>query len=65
MMTTGAHHPSLTSRDRQDLKQAARRRRKHLRHIHPPTREQQLALIEEARAARAAHAQERDVPGRH
>ena len=34
----------LTSRNR--------RRRVHLRHIHPPTREQQLALIEEARAAR-------------
>jgi hypothetical protein len=34
------------------------RRREHLRHIHPPTREQQLALIEEARAARLAHDQE-------
>jgi hypothetical protein len=55
-MRTGAY-PSLTPSDRQHLKQAARRRRGHLRHIHPLTREQQLALIEEARAARLAQEQ--------
>ncbi|WP_046869682.1 hypothetical protein [Microvirga massiliensis] len=32
----------------------AKHRRDHLRRIHPMTREQQMALIEEARAARLA-----------
>jgi len=31
----------------------AKRRREHLRHIHRMTHEQQMALIEEARAARS------------
>jgi hypothetical protein len=31
----------------------AKRRREHLRHIHRMTHEQQIALIEEARAARS------------
>jgi len=57
-MTSGAHSRSVTSSDTQPLKQTARRRRERLRHIHPLTREQQLALIEEARAARVAYAQE-------
>ena len=35
-------------------RQRKRRRQEHLRRIHPMTREQQLALIEEARAARRA-----------
>jgi hypothetical protein len=35
-------------------RQRKRRRQEHLRRIHPMTREQQLALIEEARAARHA-----------
>ena len=34
-------------------KHGAKRRREHLRHIHRMTHEQQIALIEEARAARA------------
>ena len=56
-MTSGAHRRSVTSSDTQPLKQTARRRRDRLRHIHPLTREQQLALIEEARAARLAQEQ--------
>ncbi len=59
-MSTGAHHSRQTSSDRQYLKQTTRR--VHLTHILPPTREQQLALIEEARAARLA--QERN-PSEH
>jgi hypothetical protein len=55
-MSTGAH-PSLTPSDWQHLNQTARRRRERLRHIHPLTREQQVALIEEARAARLAQEQ--------
>ncbi len=35
----------------------AKRRREHLRHIHRMTHEQQIALIEEARAARAGEQQ--------
>ncbi|HEX2134660.1 MAG TPA: hypothetical protein VHG30_01970 [Microvirga sp.] len=35
-------------------KEIAKRRREHLRRIHRMTHEQQLALIEEARAARQA-----------
>jgi hypothetical protein len=35
------------------LKDGAKRRREHLRHIHRMTHEQQIALIEEARAARS------------
>jgi hypothetical protein len=33
--------------------EGAKRRREHLRHIHRLTHEQQIALIEEARAARS------------
>ncbi len=56
-MTSGAHSGSVISSDTQPLRQSARRRRERLRHIHPLTREQQLALIEEARAARLAQDQ--------
>ena len=56
-MTIGAHRRSVTLSDTQALKQTARRRRERLRYIHPLTREQQLALIEEARAARLAQDQ--------
>src|SRR3954469_9509289 len=49
-MTQSAHsHPSI-----QHNGPRARRRREHLRHIHPMTRERQVALVEEARAARRA-----------
>jgi hypothetical protein len=34
-------------------KDGAKRRREHLRHIHRMTHEQQIVLIEEARAARS------------
>jgi hypothetical protein len=34
-------------------REGAKRRREHLRHIHRMSREQQIALIEEARAARS------------
>jgi hypothetical protein len=56
-MAPGAHSQSVTPSDTQPLRQTARRRRERLRHIHPLTREQQLALIEEARAARLAQEQ--------
>jgi hypothetical protein len=38
----------------------AKRRLDRLRHIHPMTREQQMTLIEEARAARLAEQERRD-----
>ena len=53
-MTSASRLPSLTPSTRQNQTQTARRRRDRLRHIHPLTREQQIALIEEARAARLA-----------
>jgi hypothetical protein len=43
-----AHESALSTRRARN-----RRRRQHLRHIHPMTHEQQIALIEEARAARS------------
>ena len=61
-MASGAHRQSVISSDTQPLKLTARRRRERLRHIHPLTREQQLALIEEARAARLAQEQK---PSQH
>ena len=57
-MTSVSRLPSLSPSTRQSLKQSARRRRERLRHIHPLTREQQIALIEEARAARLVAAGE-------
>jgi hypothetical protein len=51
-MTSTSRLSSLTPSTRQNQTQSARRRRERLRHIHPLTREQQIALIEEARAAR-------------
>jgi hypothetical protein len=57
-MNRVAHDARLTPPDQQHLKRTARRRER-LRHIHPLTREQQLALIEEARAARRAIVEER------
>ena len=56
-MASGAHRHSVTTSDTQPLKQTARCRRERLRYIHSLTREQQLALIEEARAARLAQEQ--------
>ncbi len=56
-MASGAHRQSVITSDTQPLNQTARRRRERLRHIHLLTREQQLALIEEARAARLAQEQ--------
>jgi hypothetical protein len=53
-MTSASRLPSLSPSTRQNQTQSARRRRERLRHIHPLTREQQIALIEEARAARLA-----------
>ena len=57
-MTSASRLPSLTPSTRQNQTQTARRRRERLRYIHPLTREQQIALIEEARAARLAGAGE-------
>lgn len=51
-MTTAARqhsHPALKETDRS---RSARRKLARLRHIHRMTHEQQIALIEEARAAR-------------
>ncbi len=57
-MTSTSRLSSLTPSNRQNRTQSARRRRERLRHIHPLTREQQMALIEEARAARLTAAGE-------
>jgi hypothetical protein len=57
-MTSTSRLSSLTPSKRQNRTQSARRRCERLRHIHPLTREQQMALIEEARAARLAAAGE-------
>jgi hypothetical protein len=51
-MTQTTHHQSHSVHRDQCLVQRSQRRQKHLRHIHPMSREQQSALIEEARAAR-------------
>jgi hypothetical protein len=53
-MPTTAHHPRWSTLQNNHSARQSRRRREHLRHIHPMSREQQLALIEEARAARRA-----------
>ena len=55
-MATGAHRQSVVSFDTQPLKQTARRRER-LRIVQLLTREEQIALIEEARAARLAREQ--------
>ncbi len=55
-MATGAHRQSVVSSDTQPLKQTARRRER-LRIVQLLTREEQMALIEEARAARLAREQ--------
>ncbi len=57
-MTSTSRLPSLTPSNRQNRTQSERRCRERLRYIHPLTREQQIALIEEARAARLAAAGE-------
>ena len=51
-MTQTAHHQSHPAHRDTCLVQHSQRRRKHLKHIHSMSREQQSALIEEARAAR-------------
>ena len=53
-MARTAYRDSDTVVENSVPSQRNRRRREHLRRIHPMTREQQLALIEEARAARRA-----------
>ncbi len=53
-MTADAHHPIRRQTETRHRKQTDRCR-ECLRQIHPLTHEQQLALIEEARAARRAH----------
>ena len=53
------HNPASPRDDR--LNPDARRKLNHLRRIHPMTREQQVALIEEARAARRAERQTAEV----
>ncbi len=55
-MATGAHRQSVVSSDTQPLKQTTRRRER-LRIVQLLTREEQMALIEEARAARLAREQ--------
>jgi hypothetical protein len=47
-----ARGPHPGSSDPHQPSASAKRRRDHLRHIHCLTKEQQMALIEEARAAR-------------
>ena len=63
-MTRVAHDASLTPANQQHLRQTARRRER-LRHIQTLTQEQQLALIEEARAARLTTAEERKSEVQH
>ena len=46
--------PDLSAAKRCQPKDIGRHRREHLRHIHRMTHEQQIALVEEARAARRA-----------
>ncbi len=53
-MTRSTHRHSDPNHKDDRFTRRDRRRRQHLRHIHPMTREQQLTLIEEARAARRA-----------
>ncbi len=55
-MSAEAHRLICRPAGTQQSKQTARRSRR--RHIHQLTHEQQLALIEEARAARRAHAKD-------
>ena len=50
-MTIAARRHSHPSPQVKDCTRRARRRLTRLRHIHPTTHEQQLALIEQARAA--------------
>ena len=47
-----ARDPQSGTSDTYQSSAPAKRRRDHLRHIHRLTKEQQMALIEEARAAR-------------
>ena len=60
-MARTAHSHSDLVVENNRFPQRNRRRREHLRRIHPMTREQQLALIEEARAARRAAQQVAEV----
>lgn len=53
-MARTVHSHSYPVAENNRLPQRSRRRREHLRRIEPMTREQQIALIEEARAARRA-----------
>ena len=53
-MARTAHSHSYPVAENNRLPQRNRRRREHLRRIEPMTREQQIALIDEARAARRA-----------
>ena len=57
-MTRGARHLSLTPSETKHLNQTVHRQRERLYPLHRLTREQQMALIEEARAARLAYFQE-------
>jgi len=51
-MTWNSQAPSTT--ERRPSKEVSGRRWEHLQHIYPMTREQQIAQVEEARAARKA-----------
>ena len=51
-MTLSSRSFGFVNSDERNPAKVAKRRRDRLKHIHPITREQQLALIEEARAAR-------------
>jgi hypothetical protein len=53
-MPTTAHRSSWSTLQSNRFARQSRRRLEHLRHMHSLSREQQLALIEEARAARHA-----------
>lgn len=56
-----ARSHNATSPGGERLNPDARRRLGHLRRIHPMTREQQIALVEEARAARRAEQETTEV----
>jgi hypothetical protein len=59
-MTKRASGPDCHNPNGSSPAGVAKRRRDRLRHIHPMTREQQMALVEEARAARLAAHQAQD-----
>ena len=60
-MARGAQKSILTNSKTKSLTETARHQREAHHSLRPRTREKQIALIEEARAARLAYAQEQSV----